>query len=80
MFLWSRGSGLRVRMVAIGQVKEELTIQGQREEQTGHLSSFSRMIEAHRGHQAGVTLPATVLDGSVPILKHRGPGLDLALV
>jgi hypothetical protein len=37
MFLWSRGSGTRVRTVAIGEVQEE---------RTGHLSYFSRMTDA----------------------------------
>ncbi len=140
MFLWSRGSGLRVRTVAIGEVKEELTVQGQREVHTCHLSYFSRMrdavtfgdvaqVEMHRRgvsqakavcavadgadwiqdfvdlhrpdavrildfphaaehlslliealQQAGVSLPVRALERSLHILKHRGPGLDLALV
>ena len=36
------------------------------------------LIEALQ--HAGVTLPSNVLERSLHILKHRGPGLDLALV
>jgi hypothetical protein len=36
------------------------------------------LIEALQ--QAGVTLPSNVLERSLHILKHRGPGLHLALV
>lgn len=132
-----KGKWAEVRTVAIGEVKEELTVAGQREVHTCHLSYFSRMTDAvtfgdvaqvemqrrgvsqakavcavadgadwiqdfvdlHRPdavrildfphaaehlnvliealQQAGVTLPANVLDRSLHILKHRGPGLLL---
>jgi hypothetical protein len=38
-----KGQWAEVRTMAIGEVKEELTVQGQRELHTCHLSYFSRM-------------------------------------
>ncbi len=131
------GQWAEVRTVAIGEVKEELTVAGQRQVHTCHLSYFSRMTDAvtfgdgaqvemqrrgvsqaqsvcavadgadwiqdfvdlHRPdavrildfphaaehlnrliealQHAGITLPANVLDRSLHMLKHRGPGLLL---
>ena len=46
MFLWSKENGLRVRTVAIGEVKEKVTAPGERDVHTWHLSYFSRMTDA----------------------------------
>jgi Uncharacterised protein family (UPF0236) len=132
-----KGQWAEVRTVAIGEVKEEATVQGQRQMHTCQLSYFSRMTDAetfadlaevemrrrgvsqsqavcavadgadwihgfvdfHRPdavrildfphaaehvsalvealQQEGVSLPSNVLERSLHVLKHRGPGLLL---
>jgi hypothetical protein len=43
-----KGQWAEVRTVAIGEVKKELTVQGQREVHACHLSYFSRMTHGMR--------------------------------